>query len=109
MSPSQLESLSDAELVSRCKAGDAEAWNALVDPSSRYASTICLRGFRPRAEDAEDVFQDVATRVHTNLHILRDESALRPWIAQLTRRRCLDTLAAGAREQPEAEPVAQDR
>ncbi len=105
----QLESLSDAELVHRCRAGDDAAWNELVDRFSRYVSTICLRGFRLRAEDAEDVFQDVFTRVYTNLHTLRDENAVRPWIAQLTRRRCLDTLASGAREQPEAEPIAVDR
>jgi RNA polymerase sigma factor (sigma-70 family) len=106
---SQLQSLTDAELVSRCKAGDPEAWNVLVDRFSRYVSTICLRGFRLRAEDAEDVFQEVFTRVYTNLHTLRNESAVRPWIAQLTRRLCLDKLASGAREQPEAEPIAEDR
>jgi RNA polymerase sigma factor (sigma-70 family) len=106
---SQLQSLTDAELVSRCKAGDPEAWNVLVDRFSRYVSTICLRGFRLRAEDAEDVFQEVFTRVYTNLHTLRNESAVRPWIAQLTRRLCLDKLASGAREQPEAEPIAADR
>ena len=45
-------------------------------------------------EDAEDVFQDVFTRVYTRLDTLRDDSALRPWIAQLTRRRCLDLVAS---------------
>ena len=45
-------------------------------------------------EDAEDVFQDVFTRIYTRLDSLRDDSALRPWIAQLTRRRCLDAVAA---------------
>ena len=106
---SDLQTLPDAELVRRCKAGDDAAWNVLVDRFSRYVSTICLRGFRLRPEDAEDVFQDVFTRVYTNLHTLRDESAVRPWIAQLTRRLCLDTLAAGAREQPSAEPMPEDR
>jgi len=106
---SDLRNLSDAELVQRCKAGDPDAWSILVDRFSRYVSTICLRGFRLRAEDAEDVFQDVFTRVYTNLDKLRDESALRPWIAQLTRRLCLDTLASRSREQPEAEPLADDR
>ena len=73
---SDLRNLSDAELVQRCKAGDPDAWSILVDRFSRYVSTICLRGFRLRAEDAEDVFQDVFTRVYTNLDKLRDESAL---------------------------------
>jgi len=106
---SDLQTLSDTELVRRCKSGDDAAWNAFVERFARYVSTICLRGFRLRAEDAEDVFQDVFTRVYTNLHTLRDEGAVRPWIAQLTRRRCLDLLASGAREQPEAEPIEADR
>ncbi len=53
-----------------------------------------MRGFRLSDEDAEDVFQDVFTRIYTRLDSLRDDSALRPWIAQLTRRRCLDAVAA---------------
>jgi len=101
--------MSDAKLVRRCRSGDPDAWSALVERFSRYVSTICLRGFRLRPEDAEDVFQEVFTRVYTNLDKLRDDDALRPWIAQLTRRLCMDTLAAGAREQPEAEPIHEDR
>ena len=60
------------------------------------------RGFRLSDEDAEDVFQDVFTRIYTRLDSLRDDSALRPWIAQLTRRRCLDAIAA-RREVPAEE------
>ena len=89
--------LSDAELVQRCRAGDADAWNELVERYSRYVYAIAVRGFRLSDEDAEDVFQDVFTRIYTRLDILRDDSALRPWIAQLTRRRCLDALAARPR------------
>ncbi len=46
------------------------------------------------------MFQDVFTRVYTRLDTLRDDDALRPWIAQLTRRRCLDALASRGRETP---------
>ena len=86
--------LTDAELVRRCRADDADAWNELVERYSRYVYAIAVRGFRLSDEDAEDVFQDVFTRIYTRLDSLRDDSALRPWIAQLTRRRCLDVLAA---------------
>ena len=92
--------LSDAELVARCKVGDVEAWNELVERYSRYVYAIAVRGFRLSEEDAEDVFQDVFTRVYTRLDSLRDPSALRPWIAQLTRRRCLDAVAQAGREPP---------
>ena len=91
-------SLPDAELVRHCREGDADAWNELVERYSRYVYAIAVRGFRLSDEDAEDVFQDVFTRIYTRLDSLRDDSALRPWIAQLTRRRCLDALASKGRE-----------
>lgn len=100
--------LSDAELVRRCRTGDTGAWNELVERYSRYVYAIAVRGFRLNEEDAEDVFQDVFTRVYTRLDTLRDESALRPWIAQLTRRRCLDVVSGGGREQPTADVVVEE-
>jgi RNA polymerase sigma-70 factor (ECF subfamily) len=100
---SQLSTLTDAELVRRCRAGDAEAWDELVARFSRYVYAVSVKGFRLGEEDAEDVFQEVFTRVFTRLDTLRDDSALRPWIAQLTRRLCLDTISSGTKEQPTAE------
>lgn len=99
--------LSDAELVRRCRAGDPDAWNELVERYSRYVYAIAVRGFRLSDEDAEDVFQDVFTRIYTRLDSLRDDSALRPWIAQLTRRRCLDALSA-RRDLPAEDVVADE-
>jgi RNA polymerase sigma factor (sigma-70 family) len=93
-------SLTDAELVRACRAGDSEAWNELVERYSRYVYAIAVRGFRLSDDDAEDIFQDVFTRIYLRLDTLRDDSALRPWIAQLTRRRCLDAVASGGREAP---------
>jgi RNA polymerase sigma-70 factor (ECF subfamily) len=92
--------LTDAELVQRCRRGDAEAWNLLVERFSRYVFAICIQGFRLSEQDAEDVYQEVFTRVYLRLDTLRDDAAVRPWIAQLTRRLCLDRLASGSREQP---------
>jgi RNA polymerase sigma-70 factor, ECF subfamily len=97
---SRLSALTDAELVERCRGGEGEAWNELVDRFSRYVYAVIVRGFRLGAEDAEDVYQEVFARVYTQLHTLRDESALRPWIAQLTRRLCLDAVARRSREEP---------
>ncbi len=97
----------DAVLVARCRTGDAAAWNELVERFSRYVYAICSQGFRLTAHDAEDVFQDVFTRVYTHLDRLRDNEAFRPWLAQLTRRTCIDHLRSGARETPteEVEPA----
>ena len=90
--------VSDAELVARCRGGDQEAWCELVERFSRYVYAIATQAFRLSAVEAEDVFQDVFARVYEHLSRLRSDEALRPWIGQLTRRRCIDRLRAGGRE-----------
>lgn len=90
--------LTDAALVARCREGDDEAWRELVERFSRYVYAIALQGFRLPTHDAEDVFQDVFARVYERLDSLREDDAVRPWIAQLTRRLCIDRLRSGGRE-----------
>jgi RNA polymerase sigma factor (sigma-70 family) len=90
----------DAQLVERCLGGDQAAWNELVERYSRYVYAIASQGYRLRGPDAEDAFQDVFLRIYDRLGSLRNPDALRPWIAQLTRRVCLDRLAAAGREEP---------
>lgn len=105
------EELSDAELVARCRDGDAQAWHELVERYSRYVYAISVQAFRLPEPDADDVFQEVFARAYEHLGKLRDDSALRPWLAQLTRRICIDSLRSGSREQPagdELEPEGVD-
>jgi RNA polymerase sigma factor (sigma-70 family) len=90
--------LSDAVLVARCRDGDDEAWRELVERFSRYVHAIAVQGFRLPPHDAEDIFQDVFARVYERLDSLREDDAVRPWIAQLTRRLCIDRLRSGSRE-----------
>jgi RNA polymerase sigma factor (sigma-70 family) len=92
-------SLSDARLVARCREGDEAAWNELVTRFSRYVYAIIGQGFGLRAENAEDVFQEVFARAYQHLGRLREDEAIRPWLAQLTRRLCIDQLRSGSREQ----------
>ena len=84
--------LTDAQLVERCRAGDERAWAALVERFSRYVHAIATAAYRLPEDDAEDVFQDVFARTFEHLDRLRDDAAIRPWIGQLTRRRCVDRL-----------------
>jgi RNA polymerase sigma factor (sigma-70 family) len=99
------EPAADAALVARCRAGDQTAWNELVERFSRYVFAICVQAFRLSEHDAEDVFQDVFMRAYQNLDRLRDDAAIRPWLAQMTRRLCIDRLRAGAREAPADEDI----
>jgi RNA polymerase sigma factor (sigma-70 family) len=93
--------LTDGQLVARCRKGDPEAWNELVERFSRYVYAIAVQAFKLPEHDAEDVFQEVFARAYEHLAKLRDDEAIRPWLAQLTRRLCIDRLRAGAHEQPE--------
>ena len=105
-------SLSDAALVARCRTGDENAWSELVNRFSRYVYAIATQGFNLRADDAEDVFQEVFARTFQHLDRLRDDEAIRPWIAQLTRRLSIDKIRAGAREQlseDDVEPAEVDQ
>jgi RNA polymerase sigma factor (sigma-70 family) len=82
----------EAELVRRCLDDEPGAWDELVVLYSRYVYAIVTQGFRLTGPDAEDAFQDVFLRVYDRLGTLRDPDSIRPWIAQLTRRVCLDRI-----------------
>jgi RNA polymerase sigma factor (sigma-70 family) len=97
----------DAQLVARCRAGDEEAWRELVDRFSRYVYAIAVQGFRLNEADAEDVYQEVFARAYERLQDLRDDEAIKPWLAQLTRRLCIDSRRASSREQPSDEEMVE--
>jgi len=98
-----LATVADADLVARCRRGDQQAWDELVNRFSRYVYAIATRVYRLQDSDAEDVFQDVFTRTWQHLDDLRDDTAVRPWIGTLTRRLCVDRLRAASREVPAEE------
>src|SRR4029077_3656309 len=100
----------DAQLVARCRAGEEAAWNELVERFSRYVYAICVQAFRLPPHDAEDVFQDVFTKVYEQLGRLRDDAAVSPWLAQLPRHACIDRIRAGRREvvEEDVEPAGFD-
>lgn len=89
----------DALLVQRCRNGDESAWSEIVDRFSSYVYAIAIR-YGCSDDRAQDVYQEVFTRAFTHLKSLRDDAALKPWIAQLTRRAAIDRLRADDRERP---------
>ena len=95
---------SDAELAARCRQGEAAAWRELVERFSRYVYAIITRAHRLTGADAEDAFQEVFARAYERLDSLRDDDALQPWLAQLTRRIAIDRLRSAARERPSDTP-----
>jgi RNA polymerase sigma-70 factor (ECF subfamily) len=107
---SDLSRLSDGELVARCRRRDEDAWRELVQRFSRYVNAIATQAYRLSESDAQEVFQEVFARTYEHLGKLRSDDAIRPFIGQLTRRLCVDTLRGQRREQPseELEPAGVD-
>src|SRR3954447_2325709 len=100
-----LSTTTDAGLVARCRNGDDDAWEELVRRFSRYVLAIAQQAYRLSPADAEDVFQEVFAKTYERLGDLRNDDAVRPLIAQLTRRLCIDRIRAGAREIADTEAV----
>lgn len=97
--------VADAELVARCRAGDQDAWETLVRRHSGLVAAIVRGGFRLSPADAEDVFQEVFTRLYVRLDSVRDSQAIRGWVAQVTRNVALDHLRRSGREVATGEPL----
>jgi RNA polymerase sigma-70 factor (ECF subfamily) len=72
----------DARLVARIRAGDDDAFEALVGqyqaPLFRY-----LRGFVGDAEHARDLVQDTFLRAYRSLGSLEDAGLLRSWLYRI--------------------------
>jgi RNA polymerase sigma factor (sigma-70 family) len=90
----------DAAIVGRCRRGDQRAWAELVERFSGYVYAIVARGFELSRHDAEDVFQEVFARLYEHLDELRDDEAVRPWIAQTARRLAVDCFRRAGPERP---------
>jgi RNA polymerase sigma factor (sigma-70 family) len=78
----------DSALVERCLAGDAAAWNALLEKYKRLIYAIPFR-YGADAADADDIFQNVCLELYDELPHLRQAGALRGWLSTVTARQSL--------------------
>ena len=102
----------DAELVSRCRSGDAGG----VERARRAFLALRLRdllqALPASSHDAEDVFQEVFARVYQHLERLRATTRSARGSRSSTRRLCIDRLRGarprGAVELEDLEPGGMD-
>jgi len=67
----KVDKLTDSELIKRCLAGDAGAWDLMVERYQRLVYSVPLRyGVSP--DDAADIMQDVFLLLFRNLNSIRD-------------------------------------
>ncbi len=81
------------ELITKSKAGDAEAFGELYAMYSRELYGFALYMLRSK-EDAEDAVQDAAIAAFRNLGSLKKPDSFKPWLFKILSNRC-KTLLTG--------------
>ena len=80
----------DAELVARCRNGDRDAWEVVVRHRHSRVYSLAFR-FTGRADEAEDLTQEVFLKVYRTLHLYRpDSGTLETWIVRVARNHFID-------------------
>lgn len=83
--------LNDNELIARVKAGDQQAYAAIVQHYQGYVFTLVLR-YVPNREDAEEVAQDVFVKAYRSLADFRGDARFSTWLYTIVRTTCLSFL-----------------
>jgi RNA polymerase sigma factor (sigma-70 family) len=92
-----VDSISDADLVSRTLAGDRNAFNLIV---SRYQILICSLAYSRVGHlgQSEDVAQETFITAWKHLRLLRDPAKLRAWLCGIVRNRSKKLLQREGRQ-----------
>lgn len=85
-----------AELMTRARAGDADAFAQLVAPHRRELHVHCYR-ILGSAQDAEDALQDTLLSAWQGLRSFEARASVRTWLYRIATNRCLNMVRAGNR------------
>ena len=78
-------------LLTRCRGGDALAWEALVRRFEARIYGFALHYMRDR-EEAKDVAQEIFVKMYQGLDGMRDARTYLPWMLRLARNCCIDRI-----------------
>jgi RNA polymerase sigma-70 factor (ECF subfamily) len=80
--PDAEKTVSDHELLDRCRAGDEEAFDDLVRRHQQRAFNVAFLVLRDR-EDATEVAQDAFVRIYRSVDNFRGECEFTTWLHQI--------------------------
>jgi RNA polymerase sigma-70 factor (TIGR02960 family) len=89
------------DLLTRARAGDGEAFRALVEPYRRELHVHCYR-MLGSLQDAEDALQDTLLAAWQGLGGYEGRAGLRTWLYRVATSRCLNALRSASRRPAKA-------
>ena len=85
-----------ADLLSRARAGDEDAFRELTEPHRRELQVHCYR-MLGSLQDAEDALQDTLLTAWRGLAGFEGRAALRTWLYRIATNRCLNVRRSASR------------
>src|SRR4026207_945596 len=79
----------DSDLISRAAAGDAAAFQALVERHRSMVYRVAYQ-FAGNHHDAEDIAQEVFIKVYRSLDRFRQDAQLSSWMYRIVMNACID-------------------
>jgi RNA polymerase sigma-70 factor (TIGR02960 family) len=86
-----------AELLQRARAGDRDAFTALVEPHRGELQVHCYR-MLGSLQDAEDALQETLLAAWLGLDGFEGRSSVRTWLYRIATNRCLNLLRSAGRQ-----------
>ena len=85
-----------ADLISRARAGDGDAFRELTEPYLRELQVHCYR-MLGSVQDAEDALQNTLLTAWQSLSGFEGRASLRTWLYKIATHRCIDARRAAGR------------